>query len=252
MSTSLNEVAAEPQQQEVLRLREEVSGLRRQLRHLQRLAAVGTMTAKVIHEFNNILTTVLGRVQLAGDGDEESREQALRSATEAYQRATATCKSLLDLTGRESRQTESLSVAELVDEILTAMTRDPAKDGIALIKKVPPRLRVTGPALELKQVLLNLLLNARSAVLAASRPRSINISAAKADGQVLIRVADNGVGIPPENLEDIFEPFFTTKSKDGTGLGLPVCREIVQSLNGRLSVRSQLGKGTCFTVALPA
>jgi len=251
MSTSLNEVATDTRDQEVASLREEVSALRRQLRHLQRLAAVGTMTAKVVHEFNNILTTVLGRVQLAGDGDEESREQALRSATEAYEQATATCKSLLDLTGRESRQKENLSVAKLVDEILTAMARDPAKDGITLIKNVPPRLRVTARPLEIKQVLLNLLLNARSAVLAKPRPRHVRITAAKDNGQVLIRVADNGVGIPRENLEQIFEPFFTTKSDEGTGLGLPVCREIVESLNGRLSVRSQPGKGSCFTVALP-
>ena len=146
---------------------------------------------------------------------------------------------------------ETVPVAQLIEETLAAMARAPSKDDIVLIRKVPPKLRITTRPVELQQVLLNLLLNARTAVLAKAHGRSIRISAFRRNGQTFIRVADTGVGIPPENEERIFEPFFTTKNSGGTGLGLAVCRDIVESLNGQISVRSQPGKSTCFTIALP-
>ena len=100
------------------------------------------------------------------------------------------------------------------------------------------------------------MLNARAAVLAKSLPRKIEITAAAAGSDVAIHVADNGVGIPRENLKRIFEPFFSTKPCEegkpgGHGLGLAVCREIIQSLKGELSVQSKVGAGATFTLLMP-
>jgi signal transduction histidine kinase len=101
------------------------------------------------------------------------------------------------------------------------------------------------------------LLNARAAVLEKSPPRKIEISARKCDDGVLIGVCDNGGGIPPEIRQQIFEPFFTTRAdRDGDakghGLGLAVCREIMGSLGGWIALESEPGRGTTFTLHLPA
>ena len=108
---------------------------------------------------------------------------------------------------------------------------------------------------ELQQVLLNLVLNARSAVLENSGPRQITISAGRRSRCVAVCVRDNGVGIRPEDIERIFEPFFTTRhSPDeakGHGLGLTFCRDVVAAMDGSISVESTPGEGTAFTVRLP-
>ncbi len=236
----------------VAQLRDEVRALDDQLRRAQRLVTVGTITSMIVHEINNILTHVIGRLDLADEGDETSCRSSLRRARKGYDSAAAICQALLHLTCDDPQQVQTIPVAQLVEETLAAMARAPSKDGIVLIRKVSPKFQITTRPVELKQVLLNLLLNARTAVLKKGGGQSISISASRRNGETFIRVADTGVGIPPENRQRIFEPFFTTRNGDGTGLGLAVCREIVQSLKGRISVRSQPGKNTCFTIALPS
>ncbi len=241
-----------PQQGQSAPLQAQISSLRAQLVRSQRLAAVGTLAVMVAHEFNNILTPMHNYAQLAARGDEGMCDKAVRFALDGSARAAAICRALLDLTKTDGEEEQKVSLVELVDETLTAMGRDLDKDGIRLIKKVPARLAISTRPVELKQVLLNLLLNARSAVLDKGAGKSISISAIRSNGSVLLRVADTGVGIAPENLKNIFVPFFTTKNgDDGSGLGLAVCKQIVKSMKGRLTVRSQLGEGTVFTVTVP-
>lgn len=233
-------------------LREENARLRQALARAQKLAGVGTMAAMVAHEFNNLLTPMLNYAQMAlSSQDPILQAKAIQAAHDGSTRAARICQSLLDFAGTRGDQPEKATVESLVDQTLSAMARDFAKDGITLVKKIPPKLCLTTRPGELKQVLLNLLLNARAAAMEKGRGQSISISADQADGQVFIRVADTGVGIAPENLERIFEAFFTTKG-EGTGLGLAVSRQVIEGLSGRLSVRSELGKGTVFTIALPA
>ncbi|MHC4715728.1 MAG: sensor histidine kinase [Planctomycetota bacterium] len=229
----------------------EVDDLRRQLRRAQRLATVGTMAAMVAHEFNNILTPVLNYAQMARRGNDAVREKAIRMAHEGSLQATAICQALLDLTGRGGEKPRKVALATLVAETLTAMARDPSKDSIRMITRVSPAVELWTRPAELKQVLLNLIMNARQAVLRKPRGQSISISALRRSDEVFIRVSDTGVGIPRDDLKRVFEPFFTTQGSSGSGLGLAVCRHIVESLNGRMAVRSQVDKGTCFTVVLP-
>ncbi len=233
-------------------LREEVAHLRAQLSHAQRLATVGTMAAMVAHEFNNILTPILTYAMLASDGDPVMQEKCVRFSLNGAKRACAVSKALLALVNNQpSDHPESVKLAELVSQVLDAMARDPAKDGVTLVVKVPEKLSLSTRPGELAQVLLNLVLNARWAVAQKGRGGSIQIEAVKEGSQVMLRVSDTGIGIAPENMERIFQPFFTTRSEGGNGLGLAICKHIAESLGGHLGVRSELGKGTCFTVSLP-
>jgi signal transduction histidine kinase len=148
-----------------------------------------------------------------------------------------------------------------VDEVLLVLARDPQKDGLALRVQVQPELNVVGDAVQLEQVLLNLLINARQAML--GKGGSITIKAntqleTEGKPEVRIQVIDTGPGIPEKLLPKIFQPFFTTKGTTkkgeakGTGLGLAICKEILDHHKGRIEVESTVGKGTTFSLYLPA
>jgi signal transduction histidine kinase len=245
----------ETQQEKLHRLTKEVAALRRQLRQSQRLATVGTMTAMVSHELNNILTPIINYAQMARKNP-ALVEKAITRAAEGGQRATSICKSILGLARDDAGRSVCLHLAEIVQATIEAMARDPRRDCIDLTVKVPAELTLTASRAELQQVILNLLINARAAVLEKPGPRRIEISAQRLDKTVEISVWDNGVGIPPEHLENIFDPFFSTKGDDedasqGHGLGLAFCRQAVESLGGQISVASTPGEGSTFTVRLP-
>jgi signal transduction histidine kinase len=237
-------------------LQAEVQALRQQLQRSQRLAALGTMTAMVAHEFNNILTPVINYAQMA-QKNPSFYVKAVDKAADGGQRATDICKAILGLARDQQAAPVTVGVADLIRETILAMGRDFHRDGIDMILDVPKGLSFRTRKVELQQVLLNLLLNARSAVLSKAGTRRIAISARIAGGRLTLTVGDNGVGIPPENLLRIFDPFFTTKSDDGDGdgghgLGLSICSDILKSLDGGIDVQSVAGQGATFIVDLPA
>ncbi len=243
------------------RLQAEVESLRAQLRRAQRLASLGTMTAMVAHEFNNILTPIVNYARLAQENPSLAQKATARAA-EGGARAEAICKAILALAydnnanGRDDYT--NVRLAELVEQTIRATARNHAKDRIEIIVDIPDELTVNTRRVELQQVIFNLLLNARKAVMQKKPPRQIRIFAWE-DGEntVQIGVSDNGVGIPRENLDKIFQPFFSTTSSGGDcdtggcGLGLPLCREIVSSLGGKITANSAPGRGADFTISLP-
>ena len=242
-------------EQQLDRLRVEVESLRRQLRQAQRLATMGTMTAMVAHEFNNILTPIVNYAQLASENPQFA-SKAVAKAADGGRRASRICNAILGLSSAGSESPQELPLAEVVEQAVSAMARDPQRDAIQLTIAVPAGLKLRTRSIELQHVLLNLLMNARAAVMERSAPRQIEVSADRKAGRAVIRVSDNGVGIEPENLSKVFEPFFTTRAdkqgaSQGHGLGLAVCRDIVASLGGAISVHSKPGKGATFTVDLP-
>ncbi|MCD6304306.1 MAG: HAMP domain-containing histidine kinase [Planctomycetes bacterium] len=231
------------------------ASLRQQVRRLQRLAALGTMTCMVAHEFNNILTPIINYAQLA-QKDPSKVEKALARAIDGGGRASEICRSILGLARDDTARPVPVNIAELLSQTLQAMGRDPSRDGISVTLNAPAELELVTRKVELQQVLLNLLLNARTAVLQRGEPRRIDITVSQDREQVYIRVIDNGVGIEPGHLGRIFEPFFTTAAgrddrSGGNGLGLAGCREIVRSLGGEISATSTPGQGATFTVVLP-
>ena len=240
---------------------EELALLREQVMQTQRLATIGTIAAVIAHEFNNILTPVISYSQYAlssATSDTPDAELIKKALTKSFNGATKAgriCSSMLGLARGESEHGD-VAVQKLVDETLLVLARDPQKDGIALRVQVQPDLIVRGDPVQLEQVLLNLLINARQAML--GKAGGITIKAAAADeGEVRISVVDTGPGIAPKNLDKIFNPFFTTKGtarrgeNRGTGLGLAICREIIDTHNGQIEVKSELGRGTTFEITLP-
>ncbi len=240
--------------EELERLQGEVEALRGQLRHSQRLATVGTMAAMVAHEFNNILTPIINYARLARKNPKLAAKAVDRAAA-GGERATAICRAILGVAHEGPERPEPTGLAELIRDALAAMAREPAKDGIELCLDIPEHLVLNVRRAELQQVFMNLLLNARHAVIEGDRPRCITVSGRVRGGTAQIQVSDTGVGIDPEAVEQIFEPFYTTRgggeSPSGHGLGLTLCRDIVESMAGSIEVESIPGEGTTFTIGLP-
>jgi len=236
--------------------------LREQLTESQRLATIGTIAAVIAHEFNNLLTPIVSYSQYALQSAESAKpdaeliKKALNKAFQSSSKAGRICTSMLGLARGES-SFGAVDIQRLVDETLSVLARDPQKDGIALRVQVQPGLSVNGDHVQLEQVLLNLLINARQAML--GRGGSITIKAQRTDaGELRLQVIDTGPGIPEKYLTRIFDPFFTTKGTTrkgepkGTGLGLAICKEIVEHHKGRIEVHSEVGKGSTFSIYLPA
>jgi two-component system NtrC family sensor kinase len=241
------------------RLTAEFDLLRRQLRQAQKMASVGTNAAMIAHEFNNLFTPVVAYAQQALDtGDVALMKKALAKTVERCGTMRHMADRLSGLAKQSDSAVKNIRVLDLVQAAVECLGRDPEKDNIAVNLQIDPHLAVRASENELMQVLFNLVINARQAMLGRGRGR-LTIDAAPAqEGGVEIHVRDNGCGIPSENLSRIFKPFFSTKQnadrpdKRGLGLGLSICREIIEELDGRISVTSEVNVGTTFTIALPA
>jgi signal transduction histidine kinase len=250
-------------------LQRQLDYLREQLTESQRLATIGTIAAVIAHEFNNLLTPIVSYSQYALQSAESDKPdmplvcKALSKSFQSASKAGKICASMLGLARGESNFCD-VPVQQLVDEVLLVMARDPQKDGLALRVQVQPGLLVYGDPVQLEQVLLNLLINARHAML--GRGGSLTIKAIPLDAadategvqEIRLQVIDTGPGIPEKLIGKIFQPFFTTKGTakkgeaKGTGLGLAICKEIVEHHKGRIEVESAVGKGTTFSIYLPA
>lgn len=240
---------------QLTRLTAEVQALRSQLHRAQRLAMVGTMTAMVAHEFNNILTPIINYAQLA-QKNPKMTPKAILKASEGGKRASEICKAILGISRDEPNEPKPEELVPLIEEILSAMGRDPAKDGISLVIDISPEMTIVICRPRLQQVIMNLLLNARTAVLAGNGPREIVISARPEVGRTVLTVRDSGIGMEADIIEHIFQPFFTThghqdEANRGHGLGLAICKDIITSMHGEISVESTPGEGTTFTILLP-
>lgn len=246
--TTTDPIHAEP--------RTETEQLREQLLQAQKLSSVGALASSVAHEFNNILTTIINYAKLGlkspHDGE---RLAALERILKAGHRAAAITSSMLGFARRNSQRRELTDIVALVEEVLVLTQKDLQQHRIQVITSFVDRPKAPVVAGQIEQVLLNLVINARQAM-----PRGgtlhIDVRTNPQTNMVEIRVADTGCGIPAEQLRLIFEPFYTTKRPDdhghgGTGLGLSVCRQIIEQHQGRIRVESLLGKGSAFTVKLP-
>lgn len=255
---SLGESAGQLVEAQFQRLAEQIDSLRKQLRDAQRLASLGTMSAMVAHEFNNLMTPVISYAQYALDkGDEALMKRAVEKALQQAKRASQMCDRILGLAAQQHLGPGPVELPCLVNDTVASLGRDLSKDNIQLRVNVPEGLRVRANAGQLQQVLFNLVLNARQAML--GKPGTLTVQAETLDDTtVAIRVKDTGSGIKPEDLERIWQPFFTTRRQGdrpdqrGIGLGLTICKDIIEELGGTIAVESQPGLGTTFILTLPA
>jgi signal transduction histidine kinase len=218
---------------------------------------VGTLASSIAHEFNNILTTIINyaRLALRPQAQERDRLEALDKILKGSQRAAAIVSGMLGFARGTASVKIHTDLAALIDEVLLLAEKDLSRHRISVEKKYHSRPHARVVPAQIEQVLLNLILNARQAMPQGGRLR-IELRENARTRQAEIRIADTGVGIPAEKMRDIFEPFFTTKAPDeeghgGTGLGLAVCRQIIEQHQGRIRVESLVGKGSTFTVKLP-
>jgi signal transduction histidine kinase len=234
----------------------ETEQLRQQLLQAQKLSSVGTLASSVAHEFNNILTTIINYAKLGLRADnEEARTKAIDKILKASQRAAAITASMLGFARKNSTRRELCDIVSLVEEVLILTEKDLNKHHIRVETLFEGRPHAPAVPGQIEQILLNLFINARQAMPRGGRLH-VSVRENSQTHMVEIRVADSGCGIPPEKLRLIFEPFYTTKKPDeeghgGTGLGLSVCRQIIEQHNGRIRVESVAGKGSTFIVKLP-
>lgn len=234
---------------------------REQLAGSERMASVGKLAAGVAHEIGNPIAAIMGMHDLIEDPetDEEIRSDFLRRMRKETERIHVVVRDLLDYArpeeGADSVRPARAVVAEVVDDALSLVR--PQKDFKAITThlEVDPAVAVGLSPQRLTQVLLNLLLNAGAALSSgpSDRARTVTVRARAIGETVRIEVEDDGPGVPAEIRPRIFDPFVTTKDVGaGTGLGLAVCRGIVEGAKGKIYVDATYTDGARFVVELPA
>ena len=224
------------------------------LAHHQRLETIGTLTASIAHEFNNLLTPIMGYSILTLEGLPEDCDDLADNVTEIYE-ASRKAKDIISRLNALSRKSETaplrrLSLRSIAERALqVASPAQPPKVSSRFVNEADDCF-VTGSETQLSQLLLNLILNAYHAMETTGGTLTLTLSAE--DDQAVVQVQDTGIGIPPEALSHIFDPFFTTKeSGRGTGLGLAIVQQVAENHHGTINVESSPGQGSTFTLRLP-
>lgn len=232
--------------------------LMHKVEYANKLATIGRLAAGVAHEINNPLTIINEKAGLLQDivkleGEFPRRDKVL-GIVESILGSVARCRKvthrLLGFAKHMDVGSETIAVEELLKEVVSFLGKEAESRNVIITVEAEPGVpNIESDRGQLQQVFLNILNNAEAAVRDGGH---IDIRVRMAgERRVAVCIADDGIGIPKENLDRIFEPFFTTKEGSGTGLGLSITYGIVQKLGGEITVESEVGKGTCFTVLLP-
>ncbi len=220
-----------------------------------RLASIGEMAVGLAHELNNPLTGILSLSQMLIDSDipPESKED-LECINSEAKRAANIVKNVLFFTRNNNYENGHASANEVVRNVLRLREYEERANKIKIITRLREDLPdVQIDQFQLQQVFLNIILNAEAAIKESGRPGVLTVTTEKVNHHVNITFGDNGCGIKKDVLPRIFDPFFTTKEiGKGTGLGLSICFGIVSQHSGKISVKTQVNKGTTFTVRMPA
>jgi signal transduction histidine kinase len=250
----MSENTAQP---ESISLEEKLAILEEKLMAAQRLATLGELSGTITHEFNNILMTIVNYSKLGmNNKDEKGRDKYFDKIYSASQKASKITSGILAMARSQGTETQATDVTKMIEDSLLLLEREMTKYRIQVERQfdVVPNAEIH--AGQIQQVLTNLLINARQAMPDGGRLKV----AIKHDSEhhfVDVIVRDYGMGIPQEKMRNIFDPFYTTKTgpddsgKGGTGLGLAMCRNIIEKHGGKIRVESAEGKGTAFTLKLP-
>ncbi|MCE5243143.1 MAG: ATP-binding protein [Syntrophobacteraceae bacterium] len=246
----------------------EADNLNRQLTQTSKMASIGELSAGVAHEINNPLAVILTELQIVMDAMNDTPEldkgfsaqldDSINQIIVQIQRCKHITTNLLRFSRRTRPIIEDVQLNEFIEEVIELMEREAKSCGIRFFAELDENLplMLTDPS-QLQQVFLNMITNAIDAhdgkgygsVTIRTRFKG---TAGDPNPKVLVEIMDTGNGIPPENLDKIFDPFFTTKPVGrGTGLGLSICFSIIKRLGGEISVRSQVGEKTEFSISFP-
>lgn len=234
-----------------------IDRLQRRTRQAERLAELGTLTGGLAHEIKNPLSTVQLNLQLLREDldPDDPNHARMHRRLETVQKETSRLRDIVDdflrYAGRIELHKQPVDVNAMLEDLVDFLTPQ------AQVQRMQLRLKRadSGPLVvplderHIKQTLLNLILNAMQAMPAGGGGEII-LGARRQDGRAVIEITDTGRGIPPEDLPQIFDAYYS-KKKGGTGLGLAIAKRLVEEHGGRISVASELGKGSVFRVELP-
>jgi signal transduction histidine kinase len=214
----------------------------------EKMRALGQLVAGIAHELRNPLTAIKTFVELLPKklDDERFRAELLRYVPEEVERMNRILEDLLDYSRSKPLQMQNVELRELVGSVLGLFARRMEREQVEVVVEVPEDLVIRADRARVKQVLINLVINALEAM-AASPCKRLTIRAGSGAGGVELAVDDTGEGMDPEELPHLFQPFFTTKTQ-GIGLGLYLSDKIMREHGGRIEVSSAKGKGTTFTL----
>ncbi|NWF77758.1 MAG: PAS domain S-box protein [Chloroflexi bacterium] len=219
-----------------------------------RLASLGELAAGTAHELNNPLTSIIGFSQLLKERDipDDLREDVEFIYNEA-QRAANVTKNLLTFARKHTPVKQLSQINNIIEDVLKLRAYELKVNSIEVKKQLAPDLpEIMVDRFQMQQVFLNIIINAEYFMTEAHNRGTLTITTKKQNSNVMISFADDGPGIPPENLGRVFDPFFTTKpAGKGTGLGLSICHGIVAEHGGQIYARSELGEGATFIIELP-
>jgi two-component system, LuxR family, sensor kinase FixL len=244
-------------EQEAEQLEDALRATRRELARVSRQTTIGAMAASIAHEINQPLTAIVANanagLRLLARGDSSEVQAALKRIVGDGLRAGQAVAGVRAIFGKDGRKKSSVSINELVREVLALAGGELESQRVSLQVELHRDLpRVTADRVQLQQVLLNLIMNAVEAMSSvANRERSLLVrSELHGARDVLIAVEDSGPGINPNDMDRIFDAFFTTKSH-GMGLGLSICKSIIESHGGRLWASTRNPHGSVFYIQLP-
>jgi len=222
----------------------------------KKLSALGRISSGVAHDFNNVLTGVLGRIQLLRNQTDDAYVlEGLEKIEKAATDGAAKVKKIQDFSrANASDVAEIINVAETINDVVD-MTRSKWKDGPILQgiivdtkTDLDENLYIEGNISDIRNLITNLIFNAVDAMPDGGL---ITITAEEHNQQAFIRISDTGTGMTEETIEKIFDPFFTTKGLRGTGLGLSEVFGAIKRHKGNIKVESKVGRGSIFTITLP-
>lgn len=233
----------------------------------EKLASVGRLSAGIAHEIGNPIGIVMGYLELLKQKDipDSERNEYLHRTEEEIERINTIIRQLLEISRPSNAGLKVVSVHDLIDDIAQVLNVQPLMSNIDLECRLDAQNdRVLADSNQLRQVFLNLIINAADAISVENRAikGKLMIQSSLVDEKrkppeenrsfLSIMFIDNGPGIPEENIGNIFDPFYTTKEPGkGTGLGLSVSFMIVEGLGGKMTVSSEIGEGTTLTLLLP-
>jgi signal transduction histidine kinase len=222
------------------------------------MAGIGTLAGGISHEFNNLIQIMRGHTEFAQKTKrKKDMQEALDIVIDTSDKASKIIKDLLDFSKREHADKELININEQIETVLLLTEEQLHKRNIKVVRKYEKCPKISINRGELQQVLLNIITNARDAML--PRGGRLGIEVTSVDQHIKICISDTGSGIPKKEINKLFDPFYTTKGAvggkrmpQGTGLGLSVSYGIVKRHGGTILVDSKVGKGSSFTIKLPA
>lgn len=240
--------------EEARQANEEIKLMQQQLIEREKMAVLGQFSTGIAHEINNPLATILGNAQYIMENMKESSFgwEEVKDIKDAAELASRIISRLFKYCSRPENPQELVDANEAIREITKLIKTQFDRQAITInlnLKSPLPKILISPD--ELKEVILNIVLNAKSAM-PKGGTLAIETNCAAQDDTLEMIFSDTGQGIPEGIIDKIFEPFFTTRKPHGAGLGLTICQRIIRANRGSIKVNSQLGKGTTFTIRLPA